>query len=208
MAKTEAKTIKIKSSEARVHTIGYGYAATTGGTGRKSLEFRLLPGINEVLSEAWDAAKKLPVVQHYIRTGAFQELELDRSGLRHLTVDAAITQVGQTFDRDLLKQWKGSETREPVISAIELQIDEVTYKPERDAAKSDAQKDVEAEGFDLQPRAAAQGMTPAELANQVSNVDPQAQRPDEAPAPTPPARSHHAKHEGKGHGSHAKGKGK
>lgn len=211
MASSE-KTIKIKSSDARVHTIGYGYAATVGGTGRKALSFRLLPGINEVLLEAWEAAKKLPVVQHYIREGVFQPLELERSGLRHLTVDAAIDQVKQTFDRDLLKQWKGSETREPVISAIELQVDEVTYKPERDAAKTDAQRDVEKEeGFDLQPRSAAQGMSAAELANQVSGVDPQAPREDADPTPTPernrtpapkttPPRASSGKSQGKGKG--------
>lgn len=205
-----SKTIKIKSSEARVHTIGYGYAATVGGTGRRALEFRLLPGINEVLLEAWNEAKKLKVVQHYIRVGAFQELELERKGLRHLTVEAAIDQVGQTYDRDLLKEWKGDETREPVITAIELQIDQVTFKPERDSTKSEAQKDVEAEGFDLQPRAAAQGLTGAEIANQVSGVDPQAPQDDAPPPPaptpagpktTPPAR-------GQGKGSHAKGRGK
>lgn len=207
MATLSGKTIKIKSTEARVHTIGYGYAATVGGSGRKALSFRLLPGINEVLAEAWEEAKKLTVVRHYISTGAFQELELERAGLRHLTVEAAIEQVGQTFDRDLLKQWKGTETREPVITAIELQIDNVTFKPERDATKSEGQKEVEAEGFDLQPRQATQGLTGAEVANQVSGVDPQAPQ-DEAPPPepktTPPARGHE-KHAGKSHG---KGKGK
>lgn len=210
MATPSGKTIKIKSNEARVHTIGYGYAATVGGSGRKALSFRLLPGINEVLLEAWEEAKKLQVVRHYISTGAFQELELERSGLRHLTVDAAIDQVGQTFDRDLLKQWKGTETREPVITAIELQIDQVTFKPERDASKSEGQKEVESEGFDLQPRQAATGLTGAEVANQVSGVDPQAPQDDAPPPPaptptgpktTPPAR-------GQAKGSHAKGKGK
>lgn len=192
-----SNTIKILSSEARVHTIAYAYGSSAAGHNVKPLTFRLLPGLNEVNADAWAQAKKLVVVQHYVRTGAFKEVVTKAAGLRGLSAEEAIDMVKQTLDRSLLKEWKGAETREAVISAIELQIDEVTYHPDRD-------KPAKADDFELPARPAQNGLDGAEIAEmvqtsappqpleEVEEVKPPAPTP-RGPATTPPQRGKHSK---------------
>lgn len=208
-----ANTIKILNNEARVHTIGYGYARTAGGAGKKAMTIRLLPGLNEVNAQAWEEAKKLKVVAWHVKKGNFQEVVTKAAGLRGMSSDDAIDLIGKTLDRELLRKWKSEETREAVITALELQIDEVSFDPDRDSAKTD-------EGFDLKPEQASTSMDGAMVANQVQkedtgpveNLEPvKADPPDrgsKAP-PEPPAELSRQlrdvpKHEPKHHEKHEK----
>lgn len=160
------ETIKVVNNEARVHTIGCGYAVTAGGAGRTARTLRLLPGLNEVPADLWEKAKKLPVVAHYVKTQVFEEVHSKATGLAGLSMRDAIDTVNLTMDRELLKKWKNEESRDPVVSAIEVQIDHVTYRPDRDKPK-----DKDAEGFDLSPRPAQTGFDGADIANQVQSTD-------------------------------------
>jgi hypothetical protein len=168
-----AKTVKVKSNLARVDSIGYAYGKHSGGSSQ-ALTLRLLPGVNEVPVEQWEAAKKLSYTQHHLKEKNFEELgAISKPGLKQYTVEGAIELVEATFDRELLRQWKGVETREPVIAAIEVQIGNLA--PVKPTEGTDGQKNLEV-APDLAPRSAATGFTASELATQVQtgNAEPTA----------------------------------
>jgi hypothetical protein len=173
MEELKRNTVKVLNNEARVHTIGYAYAKSEGKLAAVPLTIRLLPGLNEVLATAWEKAKKLPVVASQIDNDVFREVATDSKGLAGMTIDDAIDTVRQTLDRELLRTWRKKEARAPVRTAIDKQIDEVTYVQDRDSAAA-AEK-----GMDLKPREATAGMSAADVAGQVQGPD-EAQ-PDDVP---------------------------
>lgn len=187
------KTVKVMSNLPRVDTIGVGYSAIAGGHGTKAITIRLLPGVNEVHAESWEKAKQLKVVKHHLAEGNFKELTgVTSQGLSGMSTADAIDLVEKTLDRELLRSWLGSEKRGAVASAIEVQIDKITFKPERDAVRTD-------EGIDLQPTPVATGLDGAAIAQQVSPEQPMEEqqlapvtadppdKPSKAPVQPPPA---------------------
>lgn len=166
-------TIKIKNNEPRVHTVGTGYGSVAGGQGTKAVSFRLLPGVNEVDLDQWNKAKQLPVIKHYLNAGLFVEFGGSKPGLLGVSILDAIETVKHTLDRELLKTWKNAETRAGVLSALETQIDEVTFRADRDA-------DTGEEEMDLKPGQNPHALDGAEIAAQVQGqtademVQPQA----------------------------------
>jgi hypothetical protein len=173
------KTVTVKSNLPRVDTIGYGYSKTAQGHGMSVQSFRLLPGINQIPEAQWSEAKKLPAVKDHLKKKNFEEIGATKMpGLRGYTVEAAVELVEETLDRDLLRQWKGDETREPVIAAIEVQIGKTA------PGADDTTKNLEdAPQFDARP--ASQGFSAAEMAaNLQPNNEPTAEEIAAAEAQT------------------------
>jgi hypothetical protein len=85
--------------------------------------FRLGPGISEVDPDAWEKAKKAPVLKALLADGSLVErVSLKQPGsLAELSPAKAIELVKATFDERLLKTWFEAETREKVRSAIKAQ---------------------------------------------------------------------------------------
>lgn len=173
---------KVINHEAKIHTIGYGYGPIAGGQGTKVLSLRLLPGMNEVVSDDWQKAKAARHVQHLLSTRKLEEVGAAAvRGLGNLSIVDARSTVEQTFDRELLNAWKLAERRPEVTTAIDQQVDKITYKPERDAPGAE------------ETRLATDGMTANEVvdaaqAEQVPVQKFEKPSPPPPPAPTAPAR--------------------
>lgn len=164
-----ANMVKVQNHEARVTTVGYAYGKIAGGHGTGTHKLRLKPGVNEIERDAWEQAKKLPVIQAMIKSHDLEELSLKQPGLKGYTVDGAIEVVEGTFDRELLRKWKGDETRDAVISSIETQIVKTAPTPgELEAPAADSKGNI----GDLpapEARSAAVGFTSQEIAEQLQN---------------------------------------
>lgn len=123
----------VKNNEARVHRIG----AQDGVHG----EITLHPGNNPVADADWKEAKKIPLVQHYLKEGTWEEVRpatAEREGvatdptgatapapavrLTDLKVNEAVEMIEGTFSRDTLNAWKGQDERRQVQSAIDKQL--------------------------------------------------------------------------------------
>lgn len=172
----EATIVKVKNNEPKIHTIGVSYKTTVGGLGMGVTQIRLMPGVNEVDGGAWSTAKKNPIVRHYIETNVFEELGGSKTGVSSMSVGTSLELIGQTFDRELLRRWRESETREKVVVALDAQIEKATFRPGRD----DVDDEGEAAAMDLQPAQPSNAMDGAQVAEQAQASND--------PHETPPAR--------------------
>jgi len=108
----------ITNKEPRIHHLGE--------------HVRLLPGANEVDAKAWEAAKKIAVVRHYLDEGTFIEhATKSATAIGSLAPAEAIRLVGETFDEALLQQMRAAEKRAEVLAAIEAQVAKVQLPAEK-----------------------------------------------------------------------------
>jgi hypothetical protein len=104
---------------------------------------KLMPGANQVDRQAWERARKHPIVKALIEDGTIEELEeiADEHPLKNLKPGAAISLVKETVDAQLLKGWLEDEERKPVRAAIEKQIEALEEPAElRDRSMSEEEK--------------------------------------------------------------------
>jgi hypothetical protein len=150
-------TITIKNNNPRVEHVAYAYLATVSG-GTKGMDFRLVPGNNEIDAEAWAKAKKLKIVQANLESGAWVEAG---ASMREAADEVSIGLVHETLDRRLLMKWKGTERRPTVVAAINHQLEQT------DPANK-AQQDTD--GIDLKPRNQPSSFDGADIAAQVAPI--------------------------------------
>lgn len=104
---------------------------------------RLLPGANNISEKDWKffishkMNKKLADKGEIVAHKAKKEKELESSGegagLKDLSAAEAIELVKDTFDKNLLNQFKEEETRTTVIAEIENKLHEMSSPPKEGA---------------------------------------------------------------------------
>lgn len=108
--------------------------------GLKPDPIRLVSGVNQVDEEAWEAAKKIAVVQTYLNEGTLREpskAKTEGDTLKGVSSHESLTLIKETFDPRILARWEEGEKRPPVLKAIEEQrqaIEKAT-RPKDDKAK-------------------------------------------------------------------------
>ena len=110
----------IISHHARLVVVNYAY--TKDGTGCH--KFQLIPGVNIITPEEWDAAKDDSDIKRMIKAGEIEigpRVESVPSALKKLTAAAATELVTETNDPRMLDQWSSSEKRTGVQDAIVAQ---------------------------------------------------------------------------------------
>ena len=108
----------ITNKEPRIHHLGE--------------HLRLLPGANEVDAKAWEQAKKIFVVRHYLDEGIFIEHpSKSASGIGTLSQGEALKLIAETFDESLLQQMRGAEKRAEVLAAIDAQVAKLQLPAEK-----------------------------------------------------------------------------
>jgi hypothetical protein len=131
----------LKNNAPRVHQLGLP------SKGQKALV--LLPGINPNVDEAaWEKAKEIALVQHYLKTKEIEVMDLEgakageKLDINGLSVAAATKLIGDTFDRAALEDWKKAAEKRGVQSAIEKQLEllEVAGDEDGDAKESEGAK--------------------------------------------------------------------
>ena len=91
----------------------------------------IMPGVNEFANKVWEHVSKLPMVIKLVKSGEIAikskvEGDDDMVAIAKVeNVDEAKDIVRQTFNHQLLKEWKDGETRNGVIKAINQQIAEI-----------------------------------------------------------------------------------
>ena len=158
-------TVTIKNNNPRVETVAYAYLATTSG-GTKGLNFRLVPGNNEIDAEAWAKAMKLKIVKANVESGAWVEVG---GAMSESQEKQSIALIEDTLDRALLGKWKQAEKRPAVLAAIQAQLDKT------DPAKKDAEPG--SDGIDLAPRQNASSFDGEAIAAQVTVFADQEAKP-------------------------------
>lgn len=111
----------LKNNAPRVHQLGLP------SKGQKALV--LLPGINPNVDEAaWEKAKEIALVQHYLKTKEIEVVDVEgaKAGeeldVNSLSVAAATKLIGDTFDRAVLEGWKKKAEKRGVQVAIDNQL--------------------------------------------------------------------------------------
>lgn len=109
----------VVNKEARHHGIGRHHT--------------LEPGVNEVPDDVWSECKKIDLVQHYLKTGVFQEVRGAKgkpvTDITKMKADEAISLVKQTVNKELLTTWR-SDAKGPLARAIDEQLKELDKKPD------------------------------------------------------------------------------
>lgn len=108
----------------------------------------LLPGVNDVLPKAWEEFSKSPSIRHFIAEGEIEVLEIPKAAatpaspiqIDKLNQKDALALVRATFDKALLERWAVSESRKPVLDALERQLDGLKL-PKKDASKEEPEDD-------------------------------------------------------------------
>ena len=112
----------------------------TGKTGAATGSVMLVPGINNVEKNKWDACKELPTIKRLQEEGLLKihigtdDTDEDFS-LAKATVKEAVGIVRKTWNLLLLEEWKACESRPGVSKEIAAQIRliETKTKPEKAA---------------------------------------------------------------------------
>lgn len=91
-------------------------------------QFLFVPGNNDVPGETWKELMANPNFARRVKSGILKvtsevEQTEDSSVLAELGVVEAKQMVRDTYDPDLLRRWKGSETRKSVLAVIDEQLE-------------------------------------------------------------------------------------
>lgn len=87
---------------------------------------RLLPGLNEVDEELFDEATSWPAFKALIDEGLIEVVPKKKvADLSKTPVREMIDLVKQSVSKDLLEEMLKTEKREPVIKAIEAQLEAI-----------------------------------------------------------------------------------
>ena len=113
-------TILLKWNQPNVHQLG--------------TSITLKPGVNEVDSEAFNQAKKIQLVQFYLKEKQLEQVSSADAGgdegdegsdLSQYSATDAIALVKETTDVGLLNKWKAAESRKTVNDAIDSQLEDI-----------------------------------------------------------------------------------
>lgn len=112
----------------------------------------LLPGVNEVDSEAWLKAKKHPFIESAFDDGDLRwvpgrgpddvkaKQPVEAYPLKGMPVKTAIAVVKKTPSIAVLEGWKKVETKKEILSAISAQIEEIGKVEEDEDEKKELSK--------------------------------------------------------------------
>lgn len=91
-------------------------------------DLKLMPGLNEVDPDAWDAVKDLPAFAALLDDGTIEVLEskggkqLKPKDIANIDEKKALELVSDTVDKKLLKEMQKYEKRAAVLEAIDEQL--------------------------------------------------------------------------------------
>lgn len=90
---------------------------------------RLIPGANELKEDAIDVF--LQECDHPLNKVLIdnKEIVFELKGISELSAPKASSLVKDTFDLNLLEEWKDAETRKSVLKAIDEQIEAIKNPP-------------------------------------------------------------------------------
>jgi hypothetical protein len=83
----------------------------------------LLPGVNSLTREVWDAVKSHPTVRLWLKEGLLSELRSASTDKLPTDEGEAVSLVKNTVQDSLLKGWRETEKRPGVLDTIEAQLD-------------------------------------------------------------------------------------
>lgn len=106
----------------------------------------LLPGLNTIDKEQWEAFIANPARRHQLAEGELEVVEEDElTTLKEKSVKDAIALVKSTVRKEMLESWVESENRKQVLDAIEKQLEAIqppkkTNPDEPDPSKEESEE--------------------------------------------------------------------
>ena len=139
----------VEWTQARVYSIWTNAKTVPGAPPAAKLETTLVPGINEVDDEMWGRIAQHPNVKHYLEAGDLKvqnppkdgpDRKKNAKGLLQYQIIEAKKLVRQTYDKQLLLEWKENDTRAGITSEIDRQITKIdaTARPKTEEEKNES----------------------------------------------------------------------
>lgn len=114
------------------HVFGIGNLRV-GGAEPSVVAF--LPGVNRIERPVWDALKSNPLIQQCVEKGELEINELDtdnNQGLQNMPVREAYKVIKNTFNKNLLVEWRDADTRSVIHRYVDTQLRLINATPERE----------------------------------------------------------------------------
>ncbi len=142
MAEATRKTVLVKNATASLHSLTVPQDSLPGEERKKTLvhqAHKLLPGVNIVDAELWEAAKKQKMTELHIKEGHL--VELGSKELQAQPEKTAVKLVKETVDTAALETWASKDKRSSVKKAIKEQLEKVGPTKPKDSDEDDDEAD-------------------------------------------------------------------